>query len=131
MRHITILFFTLVTLFVEGSLRAESPVGTWKGQWQSGANGHKGPMRAKISMKSDGSYQARFAGRFALVIPFVYRTDLHPSVDGAGNTVLTANKPLGPILGSYQMQAQVNGSQMSGNFQAAGDNGSIRMTRIR
>jgi HK97 family phage major capsid protein len=51
--------------------------------------------------------------------------------DGAGNTVLTANKPLGPILGSYQMQAQVNGSQLSGNFQAAGDNGSIRMTRVR
>jgi len=131
MRLISILFFLLITLFVDGSLRAESPVGTWKGQWQSGANGHKGPMRAKISMKSDGSYQARFTGRFAIVIPFVYRTDLHPSVDGAGNTVLTANKPLGPILGSYHMQAQVNGNQLSGDFQAAGDNGSIRMNRVR
>jgi len=43
----------------------------------------------------------------------------------------TIRQPLGPILGSYQMQAQVIGNRFDGNFQAAGDNGSIRMLRVR
>ena len=78
-------------------------------------------MRANIQPKADGSYQAKFTGRFALVIPFAYRVNLQPSYDGYGNRILTAEKPLGPLMGSYRMS----------NFQAAGDNGTIRMNRIR
>ena len=121
----------LVSSFSIGSLRAESPVGVWKGEWRSVSTGHRGPMRANVKQKSDGSFQARFVGRFALVIPFAYRSDLHPSWDQDGNPILTANKPLGPILGSYQMQAQVVENRFQGNFQAAGDNGSIQMQRVR
>ncbi len=80
---------------------------------------------------ADGTYQARFAGRFAVVIPFAYRVTLNPTHDMYGNTILTAEKPLGRILGSYRMSAQADALGLRGNFQAAGDNGSIEMRRVR
>ncbi len=110
---------------------ADSPAGVYRGEWRSNSNGHHGPMRAVVQPRTDGTYQARFTGRFALVIPFAYKVTLQPMQDEFGNTILTANKPLGPILGSYQMTAQANECGLNGNFQAAGDNGSIQMNRIR
>ena len=108
----------------------DQPSGVWRGEWRSGKNGHHGPMRVVIQPRSDGSYQARFSGRFALIVPFAYRTTLQPGFDSLGNQVLTANKPL-PLLGSYQMTAQRVGNELNGSFQAAGDNGSIHMQRVR
>jgi len=109
----------------------QGPTGVYRGGWRSSSNGHHGPMRAVLKQKSDGTVQARFTGRFALVIPFAYKVTLQPIQDGFGNTILTANKPLGPILGSYQMTAQANALGLNGNFQAAGDSGSIQMNRVR
>ncbi len=110
---------------------ADSPAGVYRGEWRSSSNGHHGPMRAVVQPRTDGTYQARFTGRFALVIPFTYKVTLQPMQDEFGNTILTANKPLGPILGSYQMTAQANECGLNGSFQAAGDNGSIQMNRVR
>ena len=121
----TICFVTSQKVF------ADSPAGVYRGEWRSSSNGHHGPMRAVVQTRTDGTYQARFTGRFALVIPFVYKVTLQPTQDEFGNTILTANKPLGPILGSYQMTAQANECCLNGNFQAAGDNGSIQMNRVR
>jgi hypothetical protein len=126
---------TFVSLACIASLNtwatAQEPTGVWRGEWRSGSTGHHGPMRAVVQPKPDGNYQARFTGRFAVVIPFAYRVTLQPGCDANGNPVLTANKPLGPILGSYRMNAQTMGNQFSGDFQAAGDNGSIKMRRVR
>ena len=88
-------------------------------------------MRAVVQPRTDGTYQARFTGRFALVIPFAYRVTLQPNQDAYGNTFLTAERPLGPIMGSYRMTAQANQDGLTGSFQAAGDNGSIQMQRVR
>jgi hypothetical protein len=110
---------------------AQNPAGVYRGEWRSGSTGHRGPMRAVVQSTADGNYQARFSGRFALVIPFTYKVTLQPTVDANGSTYLTAEKPLGPILGSYRMTAQADPRGLTGNFQAAGDNGSIRMNRIR
>lgn len=109
----------------------QNPTGTWKGEWRSNSTGHRGPMRVVITPSSKGTYQARFTGRFAAVIPFAYRAELVPTKRTDGSTVLTSSKKLGPILGSYQMQTQVQGNALSGQFQAAGDKGSIQMQRIR
>jgi hypothetical protein len=88
-------------------------------------------MRVAIQPDGKGAYQARFSGRFALVIPFAYRATLTPGVDANGNGILTSSKKLGPMLGSYNMQTWVSGSQLYGSFQAAGDNGTISMQRVR
>ena len=125
--------FWLVAIFLFSSSQsfAQSPTGVYRGEWRSDANAHHGPMRAVVQPTSDGNYQARFSGRFALVIPFTYKVTLQNSVDAYGNSYLTAEKPLGRILGSYRMTAQADANGLNGNFQAAGDNGSIRMNRIR
>lgn len=104
--------------------------GVWRGQWRSQSTGHQGPMRVVITPTNQGTYQARFTGRFAAVIPFAYRAELIPMTKQDGSTVLTSTKKLGPILGSYQMQTQVTGNTLSGQFQAAGDRGSIHMQRV-
>jgi hypothetical protein len=87
-------------------------------------------MRVMISPTSRGTYQARFTGRFAAVIPFAYRAELVPQSTSDGRTILTSSKKLGPILGSYQMQTEINGNVLSGDFQAAGDRGSIMMQKV-
>ncbi|MEQ1824551.1 MAG: hypothetical protein ABL921_01340 [Pirellula sp.] len=125
-------FIAIVFLVACSSFaRSDDPTGVWRGEWRSGSTGHHGPMRANIQPRTDGSYQARFTGRFAVIVPFAYRVTMHPSYDAFGNAVLTAEKPLGPLMGSYRMNAQALGSQLTGGFQAAGDNGVIRMRRVR
>lgn len=125
--------FVVAAIFFASShhVFADSPAGVYRGEWRSGSTGHHGPMRAVVQPKTDGSYQAKFTGRFALVIPFAYRVTLQPTQDAFGNTLLTAEKPLGPIMGSYRMTAQANQSGFNGRFQAAGDTGSIQMQRVR
>lgn len=110
---------------------AGSPVGTWKGQWKSQSTGHQGPMRATIRANGQGGYDARFSGRFFVVIPFTYKVSMQPRLDAAGNVRLMANKPLGPMLGSYRMDSIVLGNGLYGSFAAAKDTGTISMRRVR
>lgn len=110
---------------------ASEPVGRWRGEWKSQSTGHRGPMRANVWKANDGTYQARFSGRFALVIPFTYKVTMNPSYDQFGNVHLHASKPLGPLMGSYTMDAVSSGNGLNGSFRAAKDVGSIRMERIR
>lgn len=128
---VTIWFASSLQVFADSPIGVYSPTGVYRGEWRSGSTGHRGPMRAVVQPRADGNYQARFTGRFALVIPFAYKATLQPTQDEYGNTFLSVEKPLGPILGSYRMTAQANEHGFSGNFQAAGDNGSIQMKRIR
>jgi hypothetical protein len=86
-------------------------------------------MRANIRPQSDGSYSARFSGRFFVVIPFTYRVDMHPAYPGSNQ--LVADKKLGPVMGSYRMQTTFGSQSMNGQFQAAGDEGSVQMKKIR
>ena len=124
-RRIPFLFLVLfVTLLVfPASANAQSPAGRWRGEWISGTNGHHGPMRANIRPTANGTYSARFAGRFFVVIPFTYRAELVPTYPGS--SVLTSEKQLGPILGSYRMQTNFGSHSMSGQFQAAKDHGTV------
>ena len=111
------------------SVGAAEPSGRWKGRWSSGTTGHSGPMRARVTPNSDGSYNARFVGRFFVVIPFVYRAELQPVQTWAGTTYV-ADKKLGPLLGSYRMNAIIPGNEFNANFSAAGDTGQIHMRRL-
>jgi len=103
----------------------------FKGTWNSQSTGHRGPMRARLTPRSDGGYDARFSGRFALIIPFTYRVQLMPAGNDGWNQQLTASKRLGPVLGSYQMSANLAPGQLVGGFQAAGDTGTVSLRRVR
>jgi hypothetical protein len=114
---------------METPVNAQSPAGRWRGQWTSGSTGHHGPMRATIRPQRNGTYSARFTGRFFVVIPFTYRVDMVPAYPGSNQ--LVADKKLGPVMGSYRMQTTFGSQSMNGQFQAAGDEGSVQMKKIR
>jgi hypothetical protein len=121
--------FALSILFVLASFcHAENPVGRWQGEWSSISTSHRGPMKADIRSNGDGTYSARFAGRFLVVLPFIYRVDLVPSPYDPSSFV--ASKRLGPLLGSYTMQISFGPQTMNGRFQAAGDYGAVNMRRV-
>lgn len=124
----SVLFVVLFAGFLPSALRAEDPAGRWRGRWSSGTTGHSGPMRARVTPVGDGSYKAVFAGRFAGVIPFVYRADLQPTESWNG-TVYVTEKRL-PLLGSYQMNAIIPGNAFNANWSAAGDTGQVNMQRV-
>jgi hypothetical protein len=84
-------------------------------------------MRANVRPQNDGTFSARFSGRFFAVLPFTYRVDLVPTGWGG----YSADKKLGPIMGSYRMQTQFGANAMTGSFQAAKDIGAVEMRRIR
>jgi hypothetical protein len=131
LRIVLALSVGLVACSASAIAQEGNPQGRWSGRWQSESTGHGGPMNVSIRPTSNGNYQARFTGRFALVIPFAYRAELVPQTTSQGQTVLTSSKKLGPILGSYQMNTQIIGDSLSGGFQAAGDRGTITMRRVR
>ncbi|MGN6135294.1 MAG: hypothetical protein ACTHOU_12395 [Aureliella sp.] len=103
----------------------------FRGSWKSQSTGHTGPMRVRITPRGDGRYDARFTGRFAVIIPFTYRVELTATCCSGGVQSLAAHKRLGPVLGSYDMSAQMTPSGLWGNFQAAGDTGTVSMRRVR
>lgn len=105
---------------------ADSPVGTWKGRWSSATTGHSGPLRARIWADGTGGYQARFSGRFALVVPFTYKANLVP--DGYGNLVSSRRMP---IVGTYRTSAQVFGNQFRASYSGGRERGQFRMSRRR
>ncbi len=109
-------------------LLADDPSGRWKGSWISGTNGHHGPMRAKITPNGSGSYNALFAGRFAVVVPFIYRAEMKP-VQTWDGTAYAIEKKLG-FLGTYRMNSVVQGGHLNANWSAVGDHGQVQMHRV-
>lgn len=114
-------------VFTASTLEASEGVARYRGRWNSPNTGHSGPMRVKLQPNRSGGYQAVFVGRFAGVIPFMYRAELKPTGYGTYST----SKQLGPLLGEYRMNATINGGAFSANFQAAGDSGTFYMRRTR
>lgn len=113
--------------------------GSWKGRWTSSPQpnrqghirrGHGGTLRVRLQrLNSYGgrpTYKGTFAGRFAVVIPYFYRTTVYQE-----GTQLYANKRLGPF-GSYKMHlSSPHGRQMNGRWQAGKQHGTIRLARAR
>jgi hypothetical protein len=107
---------------------AQEPAGQWQGGWKSNTSGHHGPMRATITPRCDGNYDARFTGRFAKVIPFTYRVTMTPVATGPDGTTLVATKQM-PILGEYRMTATVDGQSFNARYTAKKDVGTFQMRR--
>lgn len=101
--------------------------GRWVGRWSSDANGHSGPLRATLKPTASG-YTATFAGRFAGVVPFVYRTPLQ--VVGTDGDVLhlAAERRL-PLFGTFRTDAVVSPGSFDATFRSGKDSGRFTLTR--
>jgi hypothetical protein len=100
--------------------------GRWVGQWSSDG-GHRGPLRATLTPTPTG-YTATFAGRFAGVVPFVYRTPLSV-VGGSGDAVFLAAERRLPLFGTFRTNAVVTPSAFDATFRSARDSGRFTLTR--
>src|SRR5262245_46933962 len=101
---------TTLTLLLAGIVRAHAgdppPVpapdlsGRWSGHWESGENGHRGPLRATFTRIDDSHYRVVFRGRFWLVVPFRYGMTMNVTGSDGDKLILSGSQKLGPLLGS-------------------------------
>lgn len=87
-------------------------------------------MRLRLTGQSDGSYRARFTGRFARVIPFTYRVTMSPAGGGVGGSRLAATKRI-PIFGEFRTVANVSPDAVRASYAAKQDRGEFVMRRVR
>lgn len=118
----------ILTLVIPALAAAGDPIaGRWVGQWTSDASGHRGPLRANLNTSAHG-YTATFAGRFAKVVPFVYRTPLQV-VGTSGDAVFLAAERRLPIFGTFRTDAVVTPTHFDATFRSGRDSGRFTLTR--
>lgn len=110
--------------------RAQEPLaGQWRGNWTSSANGHTGPLNARIDQQGT-SVVVHFRGRFARVVPFLYKSSLEVVAVDQNGTHLQGSQRL-PLFGTFTTSATVKNGQFYAVFNSAKDSGTFTMTRVR
>lgn len=110
--------------------RAQEPLaGQWRGNWTSSANGHTGPLNARIDQQGT-SVVVHFRGRFARVVPFLYKSRLEVVAVDQNGTHLQGSQRL-PLFGTFTTSATVKNGQFYAVFNSAKDSGTFTMTRVR
>ncbi len=126
-------FSTLICLFCLAPLGwadgTESLAGSWKGTWTSSANGHSGPLNARIQNSGGDKVTVHFRGRFLKVVPFLYRSQLTVVGTDETGTHLSGSQKL-PLFGTFTTNATVKNGQFHASFQSGKDGGEFHMTRI-
>ena len=125
----TILLLSLLAIGCWASPRAQAQdlSGRWKGTWSAAANAkhglHTGPLRVRLVSTGPGTYRGLFTGRFAVVVPYIYRA----KVTQYGQQVVSSRR-LGP-LGEYRMTLFSTPNRLDGGWSAAGESGAIHLNR--
>ena len=125
-----------VFLLANSIAEAQQPVptpdltGNWSGHWESCKNGHRGPLSARFCKTDDGHYEVVFRGRFFKVVPFRYATTLTVTGYVGDRVFLSASKRLGPVLGSFSMDADATASDFTARFTSRDDNGLFVLRRV-
>ena len=129
---LTIAVFLLANSFAAAQQPLAIPdlTGNWSGHWESCKNGHHGPLSARFCKTDDGHYEVVFRGRFFKVVPFRYATTLTITGYEGDRVFLTASKRLGPVLGSFSMDADATSSDFTARFTSREDNGLFVLHRV-
>ena len=109
--------------------KAQSPQ-RFVGEWRSDKSGHHGPMRAKLTPTA-GGYDMLVAGRFAVVIPFVYRTHLEIAESTPEGPRLVAEKKLPLFGGSFKTGGVLTVDGLIADYSALKDTGKVTLRRRR
>ncbi len=122
-------FISLASLFTASLAFAQDPLAGsgWRGYWQSESSRHGGPMRATIQPSATG-YSVLFAGRFAKIIPFVYRTDLRIAGTSGDTTFLAVEERL-PFVGTFKTEAIATPTSFDATFASKKDRGRFVLSR--
>ncbi len=118
----------LVVLAGGQAISGEVISGSWKGTWTSSTNGHTGPLNARIDADKGDTVVIHFRGRFARIVPFVYRSQLSIVSEDEQGIHLEGSQKL-PFFGTFGTRATVKDGQFQATFQSGKDSGEFRMTR--
>ena len=116
----------LVCFFAPVTGHSQDLSGRWAGRWSRVTKRgfvHQGTVRGRLQQTQPGVYRAVFAGRFAVVIPYRYRTTVYQN----GN-IVHSSKRLGP-MSTYHMQMIQSGTSMNGSWQVGDERGRIYLRR--
>lgn len=104
--------------------------GKWSGQWFSCKNSHHGPLHATFCKVNDNCYKVTFHGRFFAVIPFRYSTTMTVTGYTAnGQVMLSSSQRLGPLLGTFCMNATASNCHFEAKFESRNDHGKFVLNR--
>src|SRR5262249_25141682 len=128
MRTSLLLVFALL-LSAPAALAGEPDLtGRWAGKWESDANGHNGPLRAKFRRINDTQYRVGFTGRFFRVVPFLYAVTL--DVTGVqGDAVLLSGSSRLPLFGTFEYSAVATDTDFDATFRSGNDSGKFILRR--
>lgn len=108
---------------------AQSAAGVWRGRWYAWATprrpAHSGTLNVRLRPAGPCEYRGLFYGRFAGVIPYVYRA----RVQRQGDTLVSV-KRLGPRR-TYALRLQLAGNRMWGTWNTADGAGTVQLRRRR
>ena len=100
------------------------------GEWRSDKSGHGGPMWAKLTPTAT-RYDLRVVGRFAVVIPFAYRTHLNVVGHTPEGPILAAEKKLPLFGGSFRTTGVLTADGLLAGYSAMKDTGTFTLRRRR
>jgi hypothetical protein len=108
---------------------ADGLSGAWEGTWLSESNGHSGKLKAVIgegqgTQASPVRYYATWAG----LLSGGFRTEHRFTKQGQGH-VFSGSQSLGKY-GDFTVKGSVKDGHLHANYEAAGDHGIFRMTRL-
>ncbi|MEO1529058.1 MAG: hypothetical protein AAFX06_26870 [Planctomycetota bacterium] len=121
--------FILIASFcftLASAATAADPSGRWRGSWTSRSTGHRGALRARVRQVDANTYRALFAGRFAVVVPFLYPAKLE-RVPGTSDCFRTTTRL--PLLGEYRMTAHVSRNRFYAVYSGGKENGIFDLSR--
>jgi hypothetical protein len=104
-------------------------LGCWEGTWLSDANGHNGNLRCIVTLKDDGTYNARFHAIYKKVLGFGYTVPLKAA---ATNGVFEFNgeADLGWWAGGvYHYEGHAQDTNFFSTYRCKYDHGVFQMTR--
>lgn len=130
------LLATLVLLVLVPALRSDDPPcskidlsGRWSGYWISDKNGHKGPLHANFHKVGPNCYRVTFRGRFWVVLPFIYGTNLTVTGESPEAVTLAGATVLGPVMGTFRYDATATPCHFEARFTSKGDCGRFVLDR--
>ena len=102
--------------------------GKWSGCWESGKNGHQGPLHATFRKIDDCHYRVHFHGRFWGVVPFAYGITLTVMGQDGDRVLLSGCKNI-PGFGAFECSAWGTSCEFTATFTSKNDHGEFKLTR--
>ncbi|RMF41916.1 MAG: hypothetical protein D6753_08720 [Planctomycetota bacterium] len=118
-----------LTCCITPAATAQNASGVWRGRWHAQATAtrpaHGGTLNARLKQIGPGVYRGTFYGRFAVIVPYVYRTRVYQC-----GSQLWASRKIG-FGKSYTMRLNLSGNRMHGGWSTGSARGTIFLRRTR